>query len=195
MQLTRLAIAGLIPGMVSALVRRDGDDLSIVATTTEAPTKATVTIPTPTMPGIIDGCEGYDKVVEGDICDTVAKRNGIATYQLKTWNSEINDLCSNLWLDYYVCVNGPGEEIPLPTYTLTPPDPNSPTPEPSPILPGTVANCEFYFGIDARDTCADICVLAGITFEELQAMNPILDDQCTNLMSWIGYRICVGVYE
>ncbi|KAL5332616.1 hypothetical protein BJX70DRAFT_404411 [Aspergillus crustosus] len=171
MQLTQLAITGLIPGMVSALVRLDSDDLSIMATTTEAPTKATVTIPTPTMSGIINGCEGYDKVVEGDI------------------------FCSNLWLNYYVCVDGPGKETPLPTYTFTSPGPTLPTPSPSPILPGTVANCEFYYVVDARDTCADICVLAGLTFKELQAINLILDNQCTNLMSWVGYRICVGVGE
>ncbi|KAL2825513.1 hypothetical protein BDW59DRAFT_161740 [Aspergillus cavernicola] len=172
MQLTQLAIAGLIPGMVSALVCCDGDDLSIVATTTEAPTKATVTIPTPTMSGIIDGCEGYDKVVEGDICDTVAKRNGISTSQLRTWNS-IDSLCSNLWLDYYVCVDGPG---------------------PVPIYPGTVANCEVYYRIYDRDTtCAAVCALVGITLEELVAMNPNLEYHCPNLTRLVGNRICVGV--
>ncbi|KAL4924284.1 LysM peptidoglycan-binding domain-containing protein [Aspergillus undulatus] len=192
-QLTHLGLAGLIPGMVSALVRRDVDGLYSAAAITEPPTTTTVTIPSPTMPGIIDGCEGFYMISEGDTCDNVAKKKGIATYQLKAWNSEINRLCSNLWLDFYVCVDGPGEETPVPTFTLTPPGPDRPTPEPAPTLPGTVTNCEWFYPIYAGDTCAEICLVAGITFEELQAMNPHINDACTNL--WVGYRVCIGVHE
>lgn len=58
---------------------------TIKTTTADVPTNS------PTMPGIVDNCDGFYKVSSGDHCDTIAETYGITTAQLVSWNSEIND--------------------------------------------------------------------------------------------------------
>ncbi|KAL5335499.1 hypothetical protein BJX70DRAFT_410391 [Aspergillus crustosus] len=66
-------------------------------TTTMTTTTTTSSAPSnsPTMPGIAENCDAFYLI-------------SITVDQLKSWNSEINDNCSNLWLGYYICVHVPG---------------------------------------------------------------------------------------
>lgn len=74
------------------------------ATTTSAAPKPTATGPQPQMPGIVPNCKKFYKVKSGDSCYTIYTSAGITLAQFRKWNKEISADCSNLWLDYYVCV-------------------------------------------------------------------------------------------
>ncbi|KAL2868995.1 LysM peptidoglycan-binding domain-containing protein [Aspergillus lucknowensis] len=164
-------------------------------TTTSTRTTASTEPPTPTgpsptnsptMPGIADDCDGFHKVSSGDQCDTIAAQNGITVDQLMSWNSEIDDDCSNLWLDYYVCVHVPGAAT-----TLHAPEPTEDPSEPQPQMPGIAEDCAEFHLIEDGDSCSSICADAGITFEEFREWNSEVDEDCTNL--WLDYYVCIGV--
>ncbi|BCS24217.1 uncharacterized protein APUU_40661S [Aspergillus puulaauensis] len=162
---------------------------STVTTTTQPPT-STTSKPTstnePQMPGIGDNCDAFYKVKSGDQCDTIAKANSITEEQLKSWNDEINDKCTNLWLDYYVCVHVPGA-----TATSTSPKPTDTPSGPTPQMPGIVSNCKDFHLIEDGGSCWSIYTDAGITLDQFRKWNAEVDAGCTNL--WLGYYVCVGI--
>ncbi|KAF7174537.1 hypothetical protein CNMCM6106_009078 [Aspergillus hiratsukae] len=162
------------------------------------------------MPGIADNCDGFYKVTSGDQCDTIAAKHGISVAQFKSWNTEINEStspltlldiladrikikltpissidCTNLWLDYYVCVHVPGA-----TTTSQAPKPTEPA-GPTPQMPGIVDNCKTFHLIQSGESCWSIYTDAGITFDQFRAWNTQVDAGCTNL--WLGYYVCIGV--
>lgn len=126
--------------------------------TTTTTTSAAEPDVTPIMPGAAENCNRYYKIQSGDTCDAVASRNGITVAQLNGWNTEINDSCSNLWLDYYVCTGVHGSTAPPTTTTSGPPEPTV-----SPIMPGADANCDRYYKIQSGDACDAVASKNGIT--------------------------------
>ncbi|KAF7588640.1 hypothetical protein BBP40_005422 [Aspergillus hancockii] len=60
--------------------------------------------PEPQMPGIVKECKKYYKVKPGDSCYSIDTATGITLDQFRSWNTKINAACSNLWVDYYVCI-------------------------------------------------------------------------------------------
>lgn len=71
------------------------------ATPTPTPTP---TGPQPQMPGIATNCKKYYKVASGNTCETIQAAKGITLAQIRAWNTMVNAGCTNLWLDYYICV-------------------------------------------------------------------------------------------
>lgn len=100
--------------------------------------------------------------------------------------------CSNLWLDYYVCVHTPGASTP-PTTTTTitskAPEPTSTGPEPQ--MPGIVANCKKFYKVKSGDGCAAIAKANGISLTQFLAYNTAVDSSCSNI--WLDYYVCTGV--
>lgn len=140
----------------------------------------------PIMPGAADNCNRYHMIQSGDTCDAVASKNGITVSQLKSWNTEINDSCSNLWLDYYVCTGVAGATAPTTTTTSGPPEPTV-----SPIMPGADANCDRYHKIQSGDTCDAVASKNGITVAQLKSWNTEINASCSNL--WLDYYVCTRV--
>lgn len=60
--------------------------------------------PEPQMPGIVDNCKDYHKIVSGDNCYNMGQTYDFTLSQFLKWNTDVNDTCSNLWAGYYVCV-------------------------------------------------------------------------------------------
>ncbi|KAL2802066.1 hypothetical protein BJX63DRAFT_426345 [Aspergillus granulosus] len=60
--------------------------------------------PKPQMPDIISECSKYHKVQSGEGCWAIDSAYGITLDQFRKWNLTIDASCSNLWVDYYVCV-------------------------------------------------------------------------------------------
>ncbi|KAF7133667.1 hypothetical protein CNMCM5793_004965 [Aspergillus hiratsukae] len=120
-----------------------GTMLTTTTSTTTRTTTTTSSAPTnsPTMPGIADNFDGFYKISSGDQCDMIANAHGISTAQLKSWNS-----CSNLWLDYYICVHVPGATTTAPGAPEPTEDPGS---GPSPQLPGIVGNCDEFYDFES----------------------------------------------
>ncbi|KFY33319.1 hypothetical protein V494_07732 [Pseudogymnoascus sp. VKM F-4513 (FW-928)] len=155
------------------------------ATTTEPGTPTPTNGPTPQMPGIVAECDGFHKVASGDQCDTIESQYGISDSDFKTWNSETDAECTNLWLDYYVCVHVPGATTTAPA---TPTPTNS---GPTPQMPGVVAECKTFHKVVSGEGCDKIEPQYNITLDQLRKWNTQLDSTCTNL--WADYYICVGV--
>lgn len=55
--------------------------------------------------------------------------------------------------------------------------------------PGVPTNCTTYYTVGAGDTCDSVAERFNTTFLRLQALNPSLNAQCSNL--WLGYGYCV----
>ncbi|KAJ5759970.1 hypothetical protein N7520_007126 [Penicillium odoratum] len=210
MHLAALLTVGAVPAMGAALARRAGlsvenlqqlnpgitcpnldssksycvvgtatDDPPSTTSTTKTTTSATPTEVTPsnspTMPGIAENCDGFHEVLSGDQCNTIATQYD--------WNLIYLD-CTNLWLDYYVCVHVPGA-----TTTSQAPEPTASGPTPQ--MPGIVSNCKTYHLIRDGDSCWSIDTAAGITLAQFRTWNAQIDATCSNL--WLGYYVCVGV--
>ncbi|KAL4897793.1 hypothetical protein BDV59DRAFT_208451 [Aspergillus ambiguus] len=130
--------------------------------------------PGPTQPGIPANCDKFHLVASGDLCDTIATKYSITEAQFKSWNPTIDDTCSNLWLDYYVCVHVPGAAT-----------------GPQPQMPGIVSNCKQFYKVKSGDSCYTINTAAGITLAQFRKWNTQIDAGCSNL--WVGYYVCTGV--
>jgi hypothetical protein len=55
-------------------------------------------------PGAISPCANYYLVVPGDYCNLVAQKTGTSFATLRTLNSGLDAVCSNLWLGYKYCI-------------------------------------------------------------------------------------------
>lgn len=95
--------------------------------------------------------------------------------------------CTNLWLDYYVCVHVPGAA----TTTQAPSQPTQAPSGPTPQMPGIVGNCKSYHQVKSGDSCWSIYTDAGITLAQFRSYNKQIDSNCSNL--WLGYYVCTGV--
>lgn len=56
------------------------------------------------MPGLAANCNNFYKVVSGDGCYSIEQAYGITQDQFLEWNTAVDDNCTNIWVDYYVCV-------------------------------------------------------------------------------------------
>ncbi|GFF34788.1 hypothetical protein IFM58399_03993 [Aspergillus lentulus] len=168
------------------------DNPKTTTTTTSTTLKTTTTATTttssskyePTQPGVPSNCDGFHLVSSGDQCDTIEAKYGISDAQFKAWNPSINNSCSNLWLDYYVCVHVPGA-----TTTSSSPQPTPTGPQPQ--MPGIVSNCKSFYKVKSGDSCYSIDTAAGISLAQFRSWNTQIDATCTNL--WVDYYVCIGV--
>ncbi|KAF7554689.1 hypothetical protein G7Z17_g2696 [Cylindrodendrum hubeiense] len=161
--------------------------------TTTTSTTTSATSYSPTMPGLISTCDGFYKVSSGDLCDTIASKYSITVAQFKTWNTYIDDNCSNLWLDYYVCVHVPGATTTTSSTTTSSTATTTTTSAsiPSPTMSGIISTCKSYYQVQSGDSCWSIYSAAGITLSQFLSYNTAVDSSCSNL--WLGYYVCIGV--
>lgn len=73
--------------------------------------------------------------------------------------------CSNLWLDYYVCVHVAGAT------TTSPGEPEPTSGGPSPQMPGLDANCDNFHKIASGDQCDVIETKYGISDNQFKSWN------------------------
>jgi LysM repeat protein len=77
---------------------------SVTSANTAAHTSTAEKVPSPTQPGIVDGCNKWHYVDNGDGCYSIAEKYHVELADFYTWNSKVGNDCSGLWLHYYVCV-------------------------------------------------------------------------------------------
>lgn len=154
-------------------------------TATKAPTAASTQNTAsmgPTQTDIVQGCQKYYTVKDGDTCASVYGQAGITFDQLYAWNPAVGPECHNLWLGYAYCVSGP------PTSTSSSP---SATPaSAAPTRSGTPDDCTKYYTVESGDGCAKIQDLFSIDFATLYRWNPSIGANCENL--WVDYGVCVA---
>ncbi|KKK25242.1 hypothetical protein ARAM_003183 [Aspergillus rambellii] len=152
------------------------------ATQTALYASTTASRPTPVATGTTLDCGKYYLVQAGDTCQLISLNQTIALNVFEAINPNINSTCGNLELDVYYCV--------LPTEswntTTTSTVVSAPTTTPS----GTTADCYDYYIIQSGDYCALVENNFAITFAQLQAWNPSIDNTCSNLA--LGEAYCVN---
>ncbi|KAJ4245208.1 hypothetical protein NW762_014078 [Fusarium torreyae] len=77
---------------------------SAAATSSATQTSTSGKVPSPTQPGIVDGCNKWHYVDDGDGCYSIAEKYSIKLADFYSWNSKVGTDCAGLWLHYYVCV-------------------------------------------------------------------------------------------
>ncbi|KAI7762473.1 hypothetical protein LZL87_008819 [Fusarium oxysporum] len=77
---------------------------SITSINTATHTSTGEKVPSPTQPGIVDGCNKWHYVDNGDGCYSIAEKYYVQLADFYSWNSKVSNDCSGLWLHNYVCV-------------------------------------------------------------------------------------------
>ncbi|KAH0592099.1 hypothetical protein MHUMG1_10147 [Metarhizium humberi] len=114
-------------------------------TTTTKPSNGIQT-PSPTQPDIIDSCNKFYWVNNGESCENVASKNGIPLQDFLAWNPKAGNQCYGLWANAYSCVSIIGYIPP------TPSEPTNGVETPTPIQPGMVA--DFRGGMCINTGCS-----------------------------------------
>ncbi|KAL4911937.1 hypothetical protein BDW62DRAFT_206942 [Aspergillus aurantiobrunneus] len=156
--------------------------------TTSAITTSTLSTATPAAPtqtGIVAGCQRYHTIASGEDCSTLESKFDVTLAQLYEWNPSIGKTCTNLWLGYAYCVEGPSAITTAKTTTSTA------GPVPTQTQTGIVSDCNKYYTVISGDSCAKIEGNYGITFAQFYEWNPAIGSNCDSL--WVGYAVCVGV--
>ena len=76
--------------LVSALPSKPEFSFEVATRSENVPasgTVASIETPRPTMAGMVNYCNKFHKVVEGDICFSVDQQYNITFDQLRTWNT------------------------------------------------------------------------------------------------------------
>ncbi|KAJ8205908.1 hypothetical protein LV164_005210 [Aspergillus fumigatus] len=73
-------------------------------TTSPPPPQPTSSGLEPQMPGIVSNYAKFYQVKSGDSCWSIENAAGITLAQFRSWNTQIDESCTNLWVDYYVCI-------------------------------------------------------------------------------------------
>lgn len=92
--------------------------------------------------------------------------------------------CTNLWLGYAYCVQGPAST----STSVTPTTSRGPT---GPTQSGIAPNCNQWYTVVSGDSCAKVESTYSITFAQLYQWNPAIGSNCQYLA--VGYSYCVGV--
>ncbi|EUC49055.1 carbohydrate-binding module family 50 protein [Bipolaris oryzae ATCC 44560] len=159
-------------------------------------------------------CGQWYLTKKDDLCGSISLAFGISLDDFYFLNPQVDNKCSNLWLNTSYCVRPVGNVAtysgyPTPTPGTVFPKPTpTPTSEPPPIVTdplwstaaGTVDNCEVYLnafseslssvlGIAQINSCAIWAAQAGVTVEDLIAWNPSLSTN--NCVLQEGKSYCI----
>ncbi|KAJ4201450.1 hypothetical protein NW759_015637 [Fusarium solani] len=144
--------------------------------------------PDPVHDGIVDNCASFHLVEEGDSCSVIAKKYGVSTANLISWNG-LNSGCTNLWSDTYACVSVIGFTPTSTTAKATKTAGNGIT-TPAPVHEGIASNCNKFHLVEEGDSCAAIAKRYGIRASDIVSWNG-LNSGCTNL--WGDTYACVSI--
>lgn len=135
---------------------------------------------------MVDNCNKFHLVTDGDNCWAVANKHGLSEGQLHQWNKGIGGAaCANMWTGYNLCIGVSGSP------TTTEPVAN-PNPTPDPIQNGMVGNCNKFHLVASGDNCWSVASKYSLTESQLQQWNAGIGGSACNNM-WTGYHLCVGV--
>ncbi|KAF2186343.1 carbohydrate-binding module family 50 protein [Zopfia rhizophila CBS 207.26] len=155
--------------------------------------------PQPYQANITPECTSFYKVQQGDNCyELVVNRFKNFTFdEFYAWNPDVATErldCSNLLLNYWVCVGVNNKttpptttSTPLPTATCT----GTAVSTPTPTQPGMVQCCKKFYKVIENDTCVLVETKFKITDADFRKWNPSIDKDCFNLLK--DHNVCVGM--
>lgn len=169
---------------------------SVATSTTTKTSTSGISTPSPVQTGMVSTCDEFYMVVSGDSCSAIASNYGIALTDFYSWNPAVGSSCVYLDVDDYVCVGIVGSSSTTATTTST--TTTTPTTTtgngvttPTPIQTGTVTDCNAFYYVVSGDSCSSIASDKEVTVAHLEAWNPAIGTDCTNL--WLDTYICVGI--
>ncbi|KAJ5404288.1 hypothetical protein N7509_004159 [Penicillium cosmopolitanum] len=138
----------------------------------------------PHQTGIPSNCNKWYYVVDGDNCETVAKKYGMTKEEFYNLNPATGSSCAKLWLENYVCVGVSDSSSSATTTVTTSASSTASGGAPGPTGSGTVANCETYYKAQAGDSCWSIVneKYTYLTQDILTKWNPSLGSACTLIL-------------
>lgn len=156
-----------------------------------SPTNGIAT-PAPTQPGMVNNCDAFHFVTDGDTCASIASQYGISLSQFSSWNTKTGTNCAGLWLNAYVCVSiiGVSPTSAVPSTTVKP-TPSNGISTPTPIQSGMVNNCDAFHLVVSGDECGLIASKYGISLTQFYAWNPAVGSSCATL--GLDYYVCVSI--
>ncbi|KAK7014296.1 hypothetical protein R3P38DRAFT_3003090 [Favolaschia claudopus] len=110
--------------------------------------------------GSLGNCTSYHTVASGDTCTAIDASAHIALADFLRWNPEVNAACTNIELGSAYCVSGGG------------------------------AACAKVYTVVSGDSCAGIVKSQGVAQARLNALNPQINADCSNL--GVGENLCIG---
>jgi hypothetical protein len=149
-------------------------------------------------------CGQWYETKKNDLCGSISLAFGISLNDFHFLNPQVDNKCSNLWLETSYCVKPVGNvatysgyPTPSPAAVFPKPTP-TPTSAPPPIVTdplwsnaaGTLNDCEAYenafssslsseIGVDNINSCDIWAGLTGVAVQDLIAWNPSLSaDHC-----------------
>lgn len=130
-------------------------------------------------------------VQTGDSCRTLATANSLSQAELHSWNPFINGLCNNIgdFVGQTICLSNPLGDYAIPNNTNSG-GYTTPAPIPDDIAPNTTTNCGLFHDVQGGEDCAILGLQFSISFADLQFLNPMIWDNCTNL--WLNTSYCVA---
>ncbi|ERS97472.1 hypothetical protein HMPREF1624_05640 [Sporothrix schenckii ATCC 58251] len=137
-------------------------------------------------------CTRYYTVVPQDTCYKIDTLFGISFDQLLAWNpNAINADCTNLNVGQVLCVSTGNTTTSASSSATSSTAPTSSSAASASASPTPVA-CAKYYTVAGGDSCYKIDTKYGLTFAELQALNPTvgINKDCTNLQP--GEVLCVA---
>ncbi|KAF7507847.1 hypothetical protein GJ744_010011 [Endocarpon pusillum] len=142
---------------------------------------ATAAIPSNAAPGSTRKCGKWYTVQSGDYCQIVALNHTIALDLFLAINPSVNSTCGNLVLGVAYCVYPTADWNATSTVIV---------PAPTTTPKGSTSQCYQWHVIESGDTCHRVEQAYEITMAQLQAWNPDLRDDCSNLQ--LGLAYCVS---
>ena len=167
------------------------------SSTTEEPGSPTETgngieTPLPTQPGMVDDCDTFYFVKQGDGCAVIAADHGISLQDFISWNPTVESGCTGLWANVNVCVGVLGSQpSSSTTRASTTTSAGNGVETPQPTQPNLVSNCNSFYFVESGDGCAAIAADHGITLAQFLAWNPSAGSNCAGL--WANAYACVGI--
>lgn len=138
-------------------------------------------------------CTETYTVESGNTCSVIDSMFNITYAQLEEYNpGEFNADCTNLNVGQVLCVAvGAPSTNGTASTTTTMTTSFSSTSTTSSTTSTATPSCGEYYTVESGDTCYEIDELFGITFAELQYLNPgAFNTDCTNLQ--LGQVLCVA---
>lgn len=153
-----------------------GTQTAVYATTTVTPAG-------PTALGTTTKCGKYYDVQSGDICQLIALNNTISVALFEAINPNINSTCGNLVPGLYYCV------WPTADWNVSTAGNGTTNTTSTTATSGASSSCYRWYVVQSGDNCVLIEQEYGITLAQLQAWNPSVNGNCTNLLASDAYCV------
>ncbi|KAK8141797.1 hypothetical protein G3M48_009881 [Beauveria asiatica] len=136
-------------------------------------------------------CKEYT-IRADDTCLRIGRATNATYAQLLSWNPKLDAACSNLkgQPDGKLCISNPLGDYAIPINTHGPPTmATTAAPLPSPTAGQSNKICGKWHKVESGEDCSTITNAYGIALMDFLFLNPMVYENCTNLLAQVYYCI------